>query len=373
MRLSGVRHAVEAPEQSAGVTTLELFFDLVFVFTITQVTAVVREGDYGKALVVLMVTWWMYDGYCWLSNNVGAATLSTRIPMLVSMLGFLVMAVATPDVFDGGAWPFALAYLVVVVVHAAQFARSSLGGSASAIWGVLPLNLGITAGVLTAAALDGGAVWAGWGIAVAILLLAAFRVQGTGFSLRPEHFAERHQLLVIIALGEIVVATGAGAQHRLDDGWVLLAVVLSVALLGALWWVYFGGDDAIAAERLAAATDDELTGHAFWAYSMAHLVHVLGLVLVAAGLHEVVAGPTHDLPAEPALTLGLGTAVFLLAELGFRARLGFGRRLPLVAAAGSCALVAPGYLPGLVELGLLVMVVVVALATDRLLSTRMAA
>src|SRR4051794_27404065 len=287
MRLNRSLRAVAAPDATEGVTTLELFFDLVFVFTITQVTSVVRtpagvEG-YLRALAILVVTWWMYDGYCWLSNNIGPKTLETRLPMLVAMAGFLVMAVATPDAFHDGAWPFAVAYVVVVVVHGVQFGRSSLGGSGQAIWRVMRLNLCIGGGLVLAAALAShGSAWFGWAAALAVIALEIVQVQGSGFTLRAEHFAERHQLLIIIALGETVVATGAGAQGRLRELAVLLAVLLSLVLLAGLWWVYFGGDDARGAEALAVAPPDRMTGDAFWAYSMLHFFHIVGLILVAA-------------------------------------------------------------------------------------------
>jgi low temperature requirement protein LtrA len=365
MRLSQGRLSVEAPKSGEGVTTLELFFDLVFVYTITQVTDLVTHAHYGEALAVMAVTWWMYDGYCWLSNNVGPTTVSTRVPMLVAMAAFLVMAVATPSVFGESGWPFAIAYTVVVVVHGLQFGRSSLGGSSQAILRVLPLNATVCVGLLLAAVLDDDGRWYGWAVALGAIVVAATRVQGTGFTLRPDHFAERHQLLIIIALGEIVVATGAGAQGRLDEVAVLSTVLLSMVLLAGLWWVYFGGDDARAAEVLASAPEDELGGHAFWAYSMAHLVHILGLVLVAAGLHEVVLEPAHHLPLHSAVCLASGTAVYLLAEVMFRIRLRFGAFDVLAAAA---LLVAPltllGQVNGMVELGALGALVAVTMLVD---------
>src|SRR3954454_1792942 len=220
-----------APEAEQGVTTLELFFDLVFVYTITQITTVVRAnpGGHGylKAAGILVVTWWMYNGYGWLANNVAPTEWSTRWPMLVAMACFLVMAVATPDAYESGAWPFAIAYLVVVLVHGAQFGRSALGGSARAILRVLPLNLVMCAGLVLAAFLAPHRLaWIGWAVAVAFIVVATVRVRGTGFTVRAEHFAERHQLLIIVALGETVVATGAGAQNRLREAAVLSALLL---------------------------------------------------------------------------------------------------------------------------------------------------
>lgn len=360
-----------APGAEQGVTTLELFFDLVFVYTITQMTTVVRAspGSHGylKAAGFLVVTWWMYNGYGWLANNVAPTEWSTRWPMLVAMFGFLVMAVATPDAYASGAWPFAIAYLVVVLVHGAQFGRSALGGSARAILRVLPLNLAMVAGLVLAAFLAPHRhAWIGWAVAVAFIVVAAVRVRGTGFTLRAEHFAERHQLLIMIALGETVVATGAAAQGRLREAAVLSALLMAMVLLAALWWTYFGGDDARAARALAGAPEARRSELAFWGYSLGHLVHVAGLILVAAGLHDVIANPTLDLEARVASTLGLGTAVFLCAEALVRRLFGIGAVVPLLVASIACCVVAVigSHLVALVEIELLAGILVAALVSE---------
>jgi low temperature requirement protein LtrA len=359
--------AAAAPGAEQGVTTLELFFDLVFVYTITQVTAVVRDDRVPAALAILLVTWWMYDGYCWLANNVGPTTLETRLPMLVAMAGFLVMAIATPDAYHSGAWPFAIAYVAVVLVHGVQFARSSVGSSARAILQVLPLNLGMGLGLVLAAILaPHDDAWIGWLVAVVLLLVAVVRVRGKGFTLRAEHFAERHQLLIIIALGETVVATGAGAQGRLGTGAVLLAVLLSLALLATLWWVYFGRDDELGSRALSGASAGAMPGLAFWGYSMAHLVHVTGLVLVAAGLHDVILAPTLHLHSRPAAALAAGAATFLLAQAWFRRVLALGTGTGLVIGAAGCVVLAAtgSHLEAVVELELLGTVVLAVLVAQ---------
>jgi low temperature requirement protein LtrA len=367
MRLNRSLRAVAAPAAAEGVTTLELFFDLVFVYTITQVTSVVRADRLLPALGILVLTWWMYDGYCWLSNNVGPTTLETRLPMLVAMAGFLVMAIATPDAYHSGAWPFAIAFVTVVLVHGIQFARSSVGSSAQAILQVLPLNLAMALGLVLAAILaPHDDAWIGWLVAFAVLVVAVFRVRGKGFTVRAEHFAERHQLLIIIALGETVVATGAGAQGRLEHGPVLLAVLLSMVLLAALWWVYFGGADQRGAEALAGAPAARRSDLAFWGYSVGHLIHVLGLVLVAAGLHDVIIAPTYHLAVRPASSLACGAAIFLLAEAWFRRFLDIGSRSALVVGAAACVVVAAvgHHLEGVVELELLATLLIAVLVAQ---------
>jgi len=352
------------PQSGQGVTMLELFFDLVFVFTITQLTGLVRDSagasGYLHAAAILAITWWMYDGYAWLANNVGPYTLSTRIPMLVGMAGFLVMAIATPDAFGSAGWAFAVAYLVVVLVHGFQFTRSSMGNSARAILRILPLNLSVPALLVAAAAVGPRHGWIFWAAATGILLVALFPRRIGGFTLRADHFAERHQLVIIIALGETIVATGVGAEGRLRSVTVLVAVLLAMAFVSALWWVYFGGDDAAGAAALARALHGGQVGAAAWAYAGAHIVHVGGLVLVAAGLQEVIAAPSGELSVRIAVTMAAGCATFLAGQACYLRLLGLAGGAPLLVGgllAMGVAIV--GHLQnGVAELGALVVILV---------------
>jgi low temperature requirement protein LtrA len=349
-RTTGLRPA----EPSTDVTTLELFFDLVFVFTITQLAHVVHDADdasgYLQAGAILIVTWWMYDGYAWLSNNVGPTDVSTRVPMLLSMTGFLVMAVATPDAFnDSGALAFGIANLFVVTIHGVQFLRSSVGDSARAIWRIAPTNFGSALLVLIAAAVPDDLRGYFWAAACLVLVQSIIRGQEAGFDVRAEHFAERHRLLVIIALGETVVATGSAAQHHVDDPMVIVALLLSVALLALLWWVYFGGDDDRGAAVLDDAEPHRRARLAMTAYAVGHFLHIAGLILLATGLEEVVAHPTDALGTRYAVTMSAGCATFLLAEAFFVRTLEIGSGL-MLAIAGIVAL--PAALLGTVLTGL---------------------
>jgi low temperature requirement protein LtrA len=369
MRAKGGR-AVRPAEPGTSVTTLELFFDLVFVFTITQLTGVVHGASgadgYLQALAILTVTWWMYDGYAWLSNNVGPTDASTRIPMLLSMAGFLVMAIATPDAFGDAAWAFGVANLFVVTVHAVQFKRSSVGDSARAIYRIAPTNFGSAALVLAAAAVPSDVRGYLWAAACLVLVQAVVMRRETGFDVRPEHFAERHRLLVIIALGETVVATGVGAEGRLDEGMVVVALLLCVALLAQLWWVYFGGDDDRGAQVLDSVSPERRARLALMAYSLGHFAHIAGLVLLAAGVEAVVAHPADSLVARSAVTLSAGCAIFLLAEAFFVRTLEIGSgRLFVAAALAALPTALLGFgLDALLELGGLILVVA-ALLTVR--------
>jgi low temperature requirement protein LtrA len=335
------RRTLTPAAPSTDVTTLELFFDLVFVFTITQLAHVVHDSHdaegYLRAGAILVVTWWMYDGYAWLSNNVGPTDVSTRVPMLMSMAGFLVMAVATPYAFsDEGDWAFGIANLFVVTIHAVQFLRSSVGDSAQAILRIAPTNFGSALLVLIAAAVPDGARDYLWAAACLVLVQSVIRRREAGFDLRAEHFAERHRLLVIIALGETVVATGSAAQGHIDEGAVLAALLLSVMLLALLWWVYFGGDDDRGAAVLDAADPAQRARLAMMAYALGHFLHIAGLILLATGLAEVVAHPSEAMSTRFAVTMSAGCATFLLAEALFVRTLDIGTGL-LLAVAGVVA------------------------------------
>ena len=335
-----------SPDAHAPVTTLELFFDLVFVFTVTQLTDLVLEphggAGYLQAFVVLWVIWWMYDGFAWLANNVGPTTTSTRLPMLVAMAAFLVIAIAVPGAFGEDRWPFALSYLVIVLVHLFSFLRSSLGGSARAIVSIAPVNLGMALGLLLAAALPAPLRWLGWLLAVLLPLGSVLRRAEGGFSIRPAHFAERHRLMLIIALGESVLAVGRSAQEHLTEPAYLVAVLLAMVLVALLWWVHFADDAALArVERVIERPEGVTARTALYAFSFGYLVLVAGLILVAAGVHVAVHDPGHDLAWRAALTMSAGAAVYLAGNVFYLWRLGVHGRRWLLVMAVLCLAVAP--------------------------------
>jgi low temperature requirement protein LtrA len=357
-----------APDAHAPVTTLELFFDLVFVFVVTQLTDLVLISDgapgYLQALVMLWVIWWLYDGFAWLSNNVGPTTTSTRVPMLAGMAGFLVIAIAVPDAFGRDRWLFAAAYLVTGLVHGLSFLRSSLGRSASAILAIAPINLGIVGGLFLAAALPDRWRWVGWTLSALLPFVSMLRGTEAGFTIRPAHFAERHRLMLIIALGESVLAVGRSAQgHLLEPGY-LVTVLLAMVLVGLLWWVHFADDAALDRVEQVVRRPGGMTGRtALTSFSLGYFVLVAGLVLVAAGVHEAVHDPAHELTWRTALTMSAGAATYLAGNVLYLARLGVRGRRWLVVAAVLCVLVAPvGHaVSGTAQVGVLALVLVVSL------------
>jgi low temperature requirement protein LtrA len=369
--------AARGPEPQDGpaaqrVSTLELFFDLVFVFTITQLTSVLSAEQSWAALVqvVLMLglIWWMYGGYAWLTNAVSTRGAPQRAFLLGGMAGYLVLALAIPDAFDSAGVAFGLGYAIVVAVHATLFIRSAAAPVSQSFRAIAPYNVLTAAMVLVGGAIGGDAQYALWTAAVLIEWLSPHLRRGSGFQIAPAHFVERHGLVVIIAIGESVVAVGIGAAGLPVTGELVLVAALGLLLSAGLWWAYFGADDDLRAEQaLAAAPMPARPMMALNAFGRAHLVLLLGIVLVAVGLKKATGHGYDPLSGAQAAALGAGVAVFLLGDIWFRRVLALGRSgWRLVAALGALVVIPTGsQVAAVVELALLVALLAAALAAER--------
>jgi low temperature requirement protein LtrA len=338
------RAPAAASDPIERVTTLELFFDLVFVFTITQLTVVLVEEATWTSLwhvgVMLALIFWMYDGYAWLTNAVPARGPRRQVLLLGGMAGYLVVSIAIPGAFDGDGLTFGLALLVITAIHAWLFLRSAGEGSSAAMRRLAPMNLAAALAVVAAGAVGGDVQAVAW-TAVALLEWFAFRVEA-GFELGPAHFVERHGLLVIVAIGESVVAIGIGAGSRSVDAGLVAIVTLGLALCAGLWWTYFGGDEEVAAERaMTAVQGPERARMALAGYGYAHYGVLLGVILTAVGIEAAVAHPSEHLHTAQALALCGGVALFLGADAWFRSVLGLGRGARRLVAALAVLLAVP--------------------------------
>jgi low temperature requirement protein LtrA len=351
------------------VSTLELFFDLVFVFTVTQVTHLVTDAqgatDLLRAFLVLAVTWWMYDGYAWLTNNVGTEGTASRLLLLAGMAGFLVMALATPHEATRDGLAFGLAYLAVVLVHAGLFLRAP-NSSARAMYRVAPFN--VAGALLVVAAGLAPERWnlALW-VAALLTLLTPIVLRGErGFQLRADHFAERHGAIILIALGESVAGLGMGAGDIPVRLPLIRATVLGLALAAALWWSYFDSDDTRGEHALTHADSAKRARLSLQAYWFGHLVMIAGIVVAAAGLEGVIANVVRPVPSATAWRLGVGVAVYLAGEALFRRVLHLGSvRGRLVAATLAVATAPAGLAVGYVaQLTLLVFLLTGMLTLD---------
>jgi low temperature requirement protein LtrA len=314
------------PRQSSRVSPLELFFDLVFVLALTQCTALMAEQPtwegVAKAMLILALLWWSWSGYVWLTGTVDPEQVAVRIVIFAAMAAFLVVALCVPEAFDDSALLFALAYGVVRIAHLALYALASrddpqLRSSVSALAASTAVAMGLLVGASFADGAPQGALWA---VAVTLDLAGPYFFGVEGWRMVPGHFAERFGLIVIIALGESIVAIGAGVTGDVDAG-VVAAAVLGTVVAAALWWLYFDVVALVAERRLArAAPGREQNSIGRDSYAYLHLPMVAGIVLVALGLKKTLGDVDHALKDVPAAALLGGAALYLLAHVGFRWR-----------------------------------------------------
>ena len=306
---------------------LELFFDLVFVLALTQCTALMSDEPtwtgLGKGLLILGVLWWAWVGYAWLTSVVEPEETLVRFTIFGAMAAMLVVALSIPQAFGDWALLFAVAYAVVRLAQIALFALASSEDPQlrhSLIIG-LTWSTFVGAGLLVGAAFaDGPLQGALWALALLIDLGGPFLFGVEGWRLEPGHFAERHGLIVIIALGESIVAIGVGAEFGLDAG-IVTAAVIGIAIAAALWWLYFDIVALVAERRLSdAAPGAERNAIARDSFSYLHLPMIAGIVLLALGIKKVLGHVGDPLHAVPATALLGGAALYLLAHVAFRWR-----------------------------------------------------
>ncbi|MFI1585487.1 low temperature requirement protein A [Embleya sp. NPDC020630] len=313
-------------ESTVRVSTLELFFDLVFVFTVTQLTAAIAHelNPTGITRVVLMLAliWWMYSGYVWLTNTVPPTTPLRQALLMVGMAGFLVVALAIPHAFDGTGEAFGFGYLMLSGVHFAMFPAS--GGTRQAFVRIAPFNMSSTALIVVGGFLDTNAQLAAWAAAVVVQVITPYVAGNDGFRLSVPHFVERHGLVVIVALGESVIAIGVGAQGLALTPTLIATAASTLTVCFAIWWAYFGAEDdehAVVAvlERMEPRARNlrALNIHGYVHYGL-----LLGMLLFAAGVKGAMAHPSDHLDTAHAGTLVGGLALFLASVVVIRRSFG---------------------------------------------------
>jgi low temperature requirement protein LtrA len=315
-------------EDVRRVSTLELFFDLVFVFTITQLTTVMADAPTWRgllqAVLMLGLIWWMYGGYAWLTNSVAPDRTGRRVVLLGGMAGYLVLALTIPDAFDDGGAAFGIAYVAIVSIHAGLFIRETPVAVSQAILRIAPYNLFTATFVLVGGIAGGTAQYVLWGVAFATEWMTRWLVDNSGIAIAPAHFVERHGLVVIVALGESIVVVGIGAAGLPIDLELAGVAVLSLLLSACLWWAYFGGDETAAERALAAATPERRPRMALDAFGYAFLPLLFGIIASAAALKKATGHPFDELEFARTLQLAGGVALFMAGDALFRAALGLG-------------------------------------------------
>jgi low temperature requirement protein LtrA len=320
--------AVQARRQESAeerVTPLELFFDLIFVFALTQVTGLVVEdptwAGLTKGVLVLGVLWWAWAAYAWLTNTINPEEGAVRIAMFAAMGAMLIASLAVPGAFGDDAFLFACAYAFVRISHLVLYVIVGWGDR-DLLAAVARLAVGTTVGVgllFVAAGLDGRMQVAVWAIALSLDLLGAYVGGGRGWRLSAGHFAERHALVVIIALGETIVALGLEASDQLDAGGIA-AALLGLAVAATLWWAYFDVVALVAERKLRETTGTAQLRMARDSYSYLHLPMVAGIILFAVGVKKTIGDVGEPLKLVPAVALCGGVALYLLAHILFRLR-----------------------------------------------------
>ena len=314
--------------ESHSVTPLELFFDLVFVFALTQVTTLLADDltwvGMLRGFAVLAVVWWAWVGYSWLTNSIRIDDdIASRLVIMVAMAAMLVAGLAAPAAFGEYAIVFGVAYFVVRILHVLLYAVTTR--SDPEVFGaVLRLAPGMLTGatlILIAGFVPPGPVRAAlWAVAIIVDFAAPLLAGPSGWKIDAGHFAERHGLIIIIALGESLIALGVSASGEDLTAGVITAAALGVVVVSAMWWLYFDVVAVAAEHMLASLTGRTQAAMARDSYSYIHLFMIFGIVLVALGLKKTLLDIEAPLKSVVSVALFGGMALYLLAHIAFRIR-----------------------------------------------------
>jgi len=359
-------------EEERRTSYLELFFDLVFVFAFTQVTSLILEdtsaAGFARAALVLAMVWWAWSAYAWMTNAVDVDNVVTRLIVLGAMAAAFFMALAVPDAYqDEGGW-FAVAYFTARILNTTLFSwgvRDDLV-QLRATLRLAPWFLAAAVVALAGGFLDGDGRAYVWAASLAIDVIGTLTVAGTNWRVSPSHFAERYALIVIIALGESIVAIALGTSELDRDLVFALSVIVAFAGVAALWWAYFDFISTAVERALRRATPAARGALARDVFTFFHYPIVLGIVLYAVAAKKTLAQPSEPLSEAGRWALGLGMAVFLTGFVLVRVRAI--RRIAWERViAGAAALVAAVALDGtdaIVTLSAAIAILVVAVAVE---------
>ena len=306
--------SLEAEE--SRVTSLELFFDLVFVFTLTQLTALLARSLSWESLLqsflIFIVLFWMYGGYVWLTNSIPPVTPGRQLLLIAGMAAFLICALAIPNTFNDTGLIFGIGYLIVIIVHGFMYVRAVGLNKARFV----PMNFLSAGAIIGASLIDGSAQYLLWLLAIALHVVTSFLGTGLRFELRVSHFTERHGLLLLVALGESIVAIGVGVQVL--DLRSILAAVLGLILTAALWWIYFAHDDEAARDTMLARPNSAQLRQALSGYFYAFVPMLFGIILLATGIESSIEHLTSTLDTAHAFAFGGGVGLYLIGTIIFR-------------------------------------------------------
>jgi low temperature requirement protein LtrA len=334
-------------EAEVEVKPLELFFDLVFVFAITQVTGFVSADASWTRLVeglgMLAVLWFAWEAYVWLANTAASDEGAVRVVLLSAMGALLVVSLAVPGAFGDDAMIFGVAYFTVRALHVGAYTIVSRGDPQlrEVVVRMATTMLPAAALLIAAGALDGTARALCWIAALAVDYGGLVARGTTGWRVAAGHFAERHGLIIIIALGESIVALGVGAGALELDAGIIVAGLLGVAVAVALWWAYFDVVAIVAERRLRDADPPEQVRIARDSYTYLHLPMVAGIVIFAVGVKKTLGHVSDELDSVPAVALCVGVALYFVALSAFKRRNVGSFNWPRLVAAAALMALAP--------------------------------
>jgi len=351
-------------EREQRVTPLELFFDLVFVFGFTQVTTLLsREPTWRgleHGLLILVALWWAWAAYAWLTNTVDPEEGAVWGSMLVAMGAMFVAALAVPESFGRHGVVFGVAFLIVIVMQVTLYALAARGERdlLAAISRIAPSSLTGATLILVAGFVSTDGKPLLWLAGLAVGLLAPLRGSLQGWRVHTAHFVERHGLIVIIAIGESLVAIGFGARGTGLTAGVIVAAVLGFAVAASFWLAYFDFFTRRAQRLLSDRSGEQQIALARDTYTYLHLPMVAGIVLFAFAMKTTLAHVGDVLGTVPALCLAGGSALYLFAYVAVRWRVSRSVRGSRFVAALVCALLIPMALtvPAIGALGALAVV-----------------
>jgi low temperature requirement protein LtrA len=363
----------EAPvESEQRVTALELFFDLVFVFAITQVTSFLYHDptwlQLFEALAILSVLWIAWSGYVWLGNTAATDEGAIRVVLLGAMGPILIASLAVPHAFGKDALVFGVAFFFVRALHITGY--GILARRDPSLRGVVVrlarTMLPAAALLVVAGALPGTGRSICWIAALAVDYGGLFFSGTQEWRVEPAHFSERHGLMIIIALGESIVAVGVGATSLGIGTGVVIGALFGIAVAAALWWAYFDVVATVAARKLREATPSQRAVMARDSFSYLHLPMVTGVVVFAFGVKTTLAHVHAHLHSLPAAALCGGVALYLLALSAFKRRNIGSFNNPRLVAAAALVVLAPlaTVLPALLSLALVAVVTSVLIAYE---------
>jgi low temperature requirement protein LtrA len=311
------KQSIVSPEDQR-VTFVELFFDLVFVFSVTQTVRLLHHDldwtHVGQSVLVFWMVWWAWTQFTWSLNAADTTNRWVELGALSATGVAFFMAVSLPDAFEDRALWFAIPYGLVRVIGLGLYiwVASADPEQRAAVQKFSAVSLGGLIAVLLGAVVGGSAQYWLWGLAIALdVIAAAIGGREEGWNLHPEHFSERHGLFVIIALGETLIITAGGVTGAELTGELIAIGVLAVGITCGLWWSYFTRSKLALDHALESCRGSIQSMMARDVYSLMHFPMIFGVIAYAVAIEEVVAHPNATLPIEGRIALAAGLALFV--------------------------------------------------------------